>query len=48
MVAQVPTRHVTTLYPVLGPWLEWLAPIGLLAVGVWAWRQRRTAQARRQ
>jgi apolipoprotein N-acyltransferase len=48
MVAQVPTRHVTTLYPVLGPWLEWLAPIGLLVLAAWAWRRRRSLQGRRR
>jgi len=30
MVAQVPVRHVTTLYTLFGRWLEWLAPIGFL------------------
>lgn len=30
MVAQVPTRHVATLYTAFGRWLEWLSPLGLL------------------
>jgi apolipoprotein N-acyltransferase len=30
MVAQVPVKHVTTIYTLFGRWLEWLAPIGLL------------------
>jgi len=32
MVAQVPTRHVATLYTAFGRWLEWLSPLGLLYV----------------
>ena len=32
MVAQVPTRHVATLYTAFGRWLEWLCPLGLLYV----------------
>ena len=30
MVAQVPVKHVTTIYTLFGRWLEWLAPVGLL------------------
>ncbi|UCH60997.1 MAG: hypothetical protein JSV61_05815 [Anaerolineales bacterium] len=29
LVAQVPTKHVTTIYTLFGRWLEWLAPLGL-------------------
>ncbi len=30
LVAQVPVKHVATIYTAYGRWLEWLAPIGLL------------------
>jgi len=30
LVAQVPTRHVATVYTAFGRWFEWLAPIGFL------------------
>ena len=30
MVAQVPVKHVTTVYTLFGRWLEWLAPVGLV------------------
>ena len=30
LVAQVPVKHVTTIYSLLGGYLEWLAPLGLL------------------
>lgn len=30
MIAQVPVKHVTTVYTLFGRWLEWLAPVGLL------------------
>jgi apolipoprotein N-acyltransferase len=30
LVAQVPVRHVTTIYTLFGRWFEWLAPFGLM------------------
>ena len=30
LVAQVPVKHVTTIYSLFGGYLEWLAPLGLL------------------
>lgn len=36
MVAQVPVKHVTTIYTLFGRWLEWLAPIGLIILIGWA------------
>jgi apolipoprotein N-acyltransferase len=41
LVAQVPVKHVTTIYTMFGRWLEWLAPIGFLLVVVWALVARR-------
>jgi apolipoprotein N-acyltransferase len=41
MVAQVPVRHVTTLYTLFGRWLEWLAPIGFLFLVAWVFIARR-------
>jgi len=41
MVAQVPVRHVPTLYTAFGRWLEWLAPIGFLFLVAWALIARR-------
>jgi len=32
MVAQVPVKHVTTVYTLFGRWLEWLAPLGLFFI----------------
>jgi len=32
MVAQVPVKHVTTVSPLFGRWLEWLAPLGLFFI----------------
>jgi len=34
LVAQVPVKHVTTIYSMFGSYLEWLAPIGLLLLVV--------------
>lgn len=42
LIAQVPVRHVTTIYTLFGRWLEWLAPVGLLYFVI------RTMIARRQ
>jgi apolipoprotein N-acyltransferase len=36
MVAQVPMKHVATIYTAFGRYLEWLAPIGFLFVIGWA------------
>ncbi len=36
MVAQVPVKHVPTLYTTFGRWFEWLAPIGFLFILAWA------------
>jgi apolipoprotein N-acyltransferase len=41
MVAQVPVRHVATLYTAFGRWVEWLAPIGFLFLVAWAFIARR-------
>ncbi|HSR32415.1 MAG TPA: nitrilase-related carbon-nitrogen hydrolase [Anaerolineae bacterium] len=41
MVAQVPVRHVTTIYTLFGRWLEWLAPIGFLFLVAWVFIARR-------
>jgi apolipoprotein N-acyltransferase len=41
MVAQVPVKHVTTIYTLFGRWLEWLAPIGFLFLIVRALIARR-------
>ena len=30
LVAQIPVKHVTTIYSLFGSYLEWLAPLGLL------------------
>jgi len=44
MVAQVPVRHVPTLYTALGRWLEWLFVAGFLFIVVWALIPRRSAK----
>ncbi|MGB3703328.1 MAG: nitrilase-related carbon-nitrogen hydrolase, partial [Anaerolineales bacterium] len=36
LVAQVPVKHVATIYTAFGRYLEWLAPIGFLFVIGWA------------
>jgi apolipoprotein N-acyltransferase len=36
LVAQVPVKHVATVYTAFGRYLEWLAPIGFLFVIGWA------------
>ena len=36
MVAQVPVRHVATLYTSFGRWFEWLCVAGFLFVVAWA------------
>jgi len=41
MVAQVPVKHVATIYTQFGRYLEWLAPIGLLFLLVRALTARR-------
>ena len=41
LVAQVPTKHVATLYTAFGRWLEWLFLIGFLFVVAWALIARR-------
>jgi apolipoprotein N-acyltransferase len=44
MVAQVPARHVPTLYTAFGRWFEWLCLAGFLVVAGWALIARRPAQ----
>jgi apolipoprotein N-acyltransferase len=44
MVAQVPVRHVTTIYTLFGRWLEWLAPIGFLFLVAWVLLRRRQVE----
>jgi apolipoprotein N-acyltransferase len=41
LVAQVPVKHVKTLYNLFGRWLEWLAPLGFVFVVGWALIGRR-------
>ena len=41
MVAQVPVKHVTTIYTLFGRYLEWLAPIGLTFLIIRALTARR-------
>lgn len=41
LVAQVPVKHVPTIYTYFGRYLEWLAPVGLLVLIAWAWVARR-------
>jgi len=41
LVAQVPVKHVTTVYSLFGSYLEWLAPIGLLLIILRALAARR-------
>ncbi|MCK5315564.1 MAG: hypothetical protein KAJ53_10595 [Anaerolineales bacterium] len=36
MVAQVPVKHVATLYTMFGHWIEWLCVAGFLFVVAWA------------
>ena len=43
LVAQVPVKHVTTVYSLFGSYLEWLAPIGLLLLIVRGLASRRQA-----
>jgi apolipoprotein N-acyltransferase len=44
MVAQVPVRHVPTLYTAFGRWFEWLFVAGFLFIVVWALIPRRSAK----
>jgi apolipoprotein N-acyltransferase len=41
LVAQVPVKHVATIYTAFGRWLEWLPPIGFLLIVIWALVARR-------
>ena len=41
MVAQVPVKHVATLYTVFGRWFEWLCLAGFLFIVIWALIARR-------
>jgi len=41
MVAQVPARHVATIYTAFGRWLEWLCLVGFLYLGARALTARR-------
>jgi apolipoprotein N-acyltransferase len=44
MVAQVPVRHVATLYASFGRWFEWICLTGFLGVVAWASLARRQAE----
>jgi apolipoprotein N-acyltransferase len=44
MVAQVPVKHVPTIYTSFGRWFEWLCVAGFLFVVVWAVIPRRQEQ----
>jgi apolipoprotein N-acyltransferase len=44
MVAQVPVRHVATLYTAFGRWLEWVFVAGFLLVVAWALFARRQVE----
>jgi apolipoprotein N-acyltransferase len=44
MVAQVPMRHVTTVYTLFGRWLEWVFLVGFLFIVAWAFIVRRPAK----
>jgi apolipoprotein N-acyltransferase len=45
MVAQVPTRHVATIYTAFGRWFEWLCLFGFLTIVARALFARRAAEA---
>jgi apolipoprotein N-acyltransferase len=46
MVAQVPTRGVFTIYPIIGDLFGWLAVVGFVVIAIWAViRGRRAARA---
>ena len=36
MVAQVPVRHVATIYTSIGRWFEWVCVVGFLFIVAWA------------
>lgn len=44
MIAQVPVKHVSTLYTVVGRWFEWLCLVGFLIIVAWALIARRKVQ----
>jgi apolipoprotein N-acyltransferase len=44
LVAQVPVRHVTTVYALFGRWFEWICLAGFLFVVAWALIARRQAK----
>ena len=44
MVAQVPVKHVTTVYTQFGRWVEWLCLAGFLFIVGWALFARRDAK----
>jgi apolipoprotein N-acyltransferase len=44
MVAQVPVRHVTTVYALFGRWFEWVCLAGFVFVAAWALVLRRQAK----
>jgi apolipoprotein N-acyltransferase len=44
MVAQVPVRHVPTLYTAFGRWLGWLCLAGFLCIVAWGLIARRSAR----
>jgi apolipoprotein N-acyltransferase len=45
MVAQVPTRHVATIYTAFGRWFEWVCLFGFLVIVARAFFARRAAEA---
>jgi hypothetical protein len=46
MVAQVPTRGVFTLYPVIGDLCGWLSVAGLVGLALWVVVARRREKVR--
>ncbi len=45
IVAQVPTKGVATLYPIIGDLFGWLAVIGFVAIAIWAIVRGRSRKA---
>ncbi len=48
MLAQVPTKHVATIYTAFGRWFEWLCLIGFLALVALALTRRRRVEEDRE
>jgi apolipoprotein N-acyltransferase len=45
MVAQVPVRHVATIYTSIGHWFEWACVVGFLFIVAWAFLARRRRES---